>query len=165
LVRRINFVGFRACRSTVMRRPYPSVCRLRNVSIVAADTAYSCSQFITTSMWFESIFAPLRAIAPMTSEKCLPSIKQYVLLIAICLPAAKSTSLRPFSFELTCRLCLLLSLAYVGFPGQFLHSRHPSPTSRHDLGMLRMPAPAVHKIDSWPPLLIHLMVHVMFMRE
>jgi hypothetical protein len=38
-----------ARRSTVMRRPYSSVCRLRNVSVVAAlcfaDTAYSCSQF------------------------------------------------------------------------------------------------------------------------
>jgi hypothetical protein len=35
-----------------------------------------------------------------------------------------------------------------------------SPTIRHDLGRLRMPAPAVHKIDFWPPLLSHLLVHV-----
>jgi hypothetical protein len=43
---------------------------------------------------------------------------------------------------------------------QLLRSRLPSPTSRHDLGRLRMPAPAVHKIDPWPSLLSHLLVHV-----
>jgi hypothetical protein len=53
-----------------------------------------------------------------------------------------------------------LSLADVRFPGQLLRSRLPSLTSRHDLGRLRMPAPAVHKIDPWPPLLSHLLVHV-----
>jgi hypothetical protein len=31
---------------------------------------------------------------------------------------------------------------------------------QHDLGSLRMPAPAVQKIDPWPPLLSHLLVHV-----
>jgi hypothetical protein len=29
-----------------------------------------------------------------------------------------------------------------------------------DLDRLRMSAPAVHKIDPWPPLLSHLLVHV-----
>jgi hypothetical protein len=56
--------------------------------------------------------------------------------------------------------CACLSLADVRFPGQFLRSRFSSPTSRHDLGRLRMPAPAVHKINPWPPLLSHLLVHV-----
>jgi hypothetical protein len=56
--------------------------------------------------------------------------------------------------------CACLSLADVRFPGQLLCSRLPSPTSRHDLGRLYMPAPAVHKIDPWPPLLSHLLVHV-----
>jgi hypothetical protein len=48
----------------------------------------------------------------------------------------------------------VLSLSDVWFPGQHLRLRLPSPTSRHDLGRLRMPAPAVHKIDPWPLLLI-----------
>jgi hypothetical protein len=46
----------------------------------------------------------------------------------------------------------------VQFPSQLLRARLPSPTSRRDLGRLRMPAPAVHKIDPWPPLLSHLYV-------
>jgi hypothetical protein len=56
--------------------------------------------------------------------------------------------------------CAWLSLADVRFPGQFLRSRLPSPKSRRDLGRLRMPAPAAHKIDPWPPLLSYLLVHV-----
>jgi hypothetical protein len=48
----------------------------------------------------------------------------------------------------------------VKVPGQLLHLRLPSPISRHDLGRLLMPAPAVHKIDPWPPLLSHLLVHL-----
>jgi hypothetical protein len=44
------------------------------------------------------------------------------------------------------------------FPGQLLRLRLPSPTLRHD--RLRMPAPAVHKIDPWPPLLSDLLVYV-----
>jgi hypothetical protein len=53
---------------------------------------------------------------------------------------------------LSCRLCLL-SLADVRFPGQLLRLRLPSPTLRHNLGRLHMPAPAVHKIDPWPLLI------------
>jgi hypothetical protein len=30
----------------------------------------------------------------------------------------------------------------------------------HELGRLRMSAPSVHKIDPWPPLMSHLMVHI-----
>jgi hypothetical protein len=45
-----------------------------------------------------------------------------------------------------------------GFPADFCV--RASPTSRHDLSRLRMPAPAAHKIDPWPPLLSHLLVHV-----
>jgi hypothetical protein len=42
--------------------------------------------------------------------------------------------------------CLCLSLADVRFlPGQLLRSPLPSPTSCHDWGKLRIPAPAVHK--------------------
>jgi hypothetical protein len=56
-------------------------------------------------------------------------------------------------------ICTLMQavLAYrwlmCGFPANFLRSRLPSPTSRHDLGRLRMLASAVHKIDPWPPFL------------
>jgi hypothetical protein len=49
--------------------------------------------------------------------------------------------------SLSCRLCLPIV-------GWCTVSR---PT---DLGRLRMPAPAVHKIDPWPPLLSHLLVNV-----
>jgi hypothetical protein len=58
-------------------------------------------------------------------------------------------------------ICTLMQavLAY-RFPGLLLGSRLPSSTSRHELGKLRMPAPVVHKIDPWPPLLSHLLVHV-----
>jgi hypothetical protein len=51
--------------------------------------------------------------------------------------------------------CACLSLADVRFPGQLFRSRLPSPTSRNDLSRLRMPAPAVHKIDPWPSFLSH----------
>jgi hypothetical protein len=58
-------VQTRARHSTVMRRLYPSVCRLQNVSIVAAlccwHGIFLLSIYITTSMWSESMFAPLRA--------------------------------------------------------------------------------------------------------
>jgi hypothetical protein len=60
-------------------------------------------------------------------------------------------------------ICTLMQavLAYrCTFPGQLLRSFFPSPTSCHDLGWLRMSNPAVHKIDPWPPLLSHLLVHV-----
>jgi hypothetical protein len=56
--------------------------------------------------------------------------------------------------------CACLSLADVRFPSQLLRSRLPSPTSHHDLDRLRIPAPAVHKTDPWPPNLCHLLVHV-----
>jgi hypothetical protein len=39
--------------------------------------------------------------------------------------------------------CACLSLADVRFLGQLLRLRFPSPTSRHDLGRLYMPASAV----------------------
>jgi hypothetical protein len=44
--------------------------------------------------------------------------------------------------------------------GSPVRLRLPSQTSRHDLGRLRMPAQAVHKINPWPPLLSHLLVHL-----
>jgi hypothetical protein len=47
--------------------------------------------------------------------------------------------------------CACLSLADVRFPSQLLRSRLPSQTLRDELGRLRMPAPAVQKIDPWPP--------------
>jgi hypothetical protein len=53
-----------------------------------------------------------------------------------------------------------LSLADVGFTGQLFRSRLSSPTSRYDLGRLGMLTSVVHKIDPWPPLLSHLLVHV-----
>jgi hypothetical protein len=66
----------------------------------------------------------------------------YVLLIAICLPTTKSTS----HFHLYSHAgCACLLLAGVRFPGQLLRSRLPLPTSRQDLGRLRMPAQAVYK--------------------
>jgi hypothetical protein len=126
-------VQTRARRSTVIRRPYISVCRLRNVSVVAALCCWHGIFLLFYNGYHHGVLidvCTLRAIKSMTSEKCLPSIKQwsmwlkvcpsgecqvwrwirlcmkYVLLIAICLPAAKSTSLRPFSFVLPCRLSL-----------------------------------------------------------
>jgi hypothetical protein len=61
-------------------------------------------------------------------------------------------------------MCILMQavLAYrwlmYGFPAKCCV--RVSPFSRYYLGRLRMPAPAVHKIDPWPPLLSHLLVHV-----
>jgi hypothetical protein len=64
-------------------------------------------------------------------------------------------------FHLYCHAgCICLSLADVRFPGQLLRSSLSSPASRHDLGRLRITAPAVHKIDPWPPLLSLLFMHV-----
>jgi hypothetical protein len=63
-------------------------------------------------------------------------------------------------------ICTLMQavLAYrwlfYGFPGQFLRSKLPSPTSRDDLSRLRMAALAVHNIDPLPPFLSHLLVNV-----
>jgi hypothetical protein len=68
-----------------------------------------------------------------------------LLLITICLPAASRQA-----------GCTCPSLADVRFPGQHLCSRLPSLTSLYCLGRLRMPAPADHKIDPWPPLLSQL---------
>jgi hypothetical protein len=56
-------------------------------------------------------------------------------------------------------ICTLMQ-ADVRFPGQLFRSRLPSPTSRHDLRRLRMPAPVFNKIVPWPPLLSHFLVHV-----
>jgi hypothetical protein len=63
-------------------------------------------------------------------------------------------------------MCILMEavLAYcmadVRFLGQLLLPSFPSPTSRHDLGRLRLPVPAVHKIDPWPTLMSHFLVYV-----
>jgi hypothetical protein len=103
-------------------------------------------------MWSESIFTPLRAITSMTSEKCLPSMKQwsiwlkecpswecqvwrwiglcmkYVLLIAL-LPACGKVDQSEAIF-----ICTLMQavLAYrwlmYGFPGNFcVHVSHHQP--------------------------------------
>jgi hypothetical protein len=81
-----------------------------------------------------------------------------VVLIAICLPAVDQSE-AIFMCTLVQAL-LAYRMANVRFPSQILHSRLPSPTSRHDLGRLRIPAPAVQKIDPWHPLLNHLLVYV-----
>jgi hypothetical protein len=52
----------RARRTTVMRRPYLRLC--------VAGRHILALNFTTTSMWSESMFAPLRAVTSMTSEKC-----------------------------------------------------------------------------------------------
>jgi hypothetical protein len=71
-------VQIRARRSTVMRRPYPSVdCeRLSCCGFVLLARHILALNFIMTSMWSESMFAPPRAKTSLTSGKCLPSIKQ-----------------------------------------------------------------------------------------
>jgi hypothetical protein len=105
------------------------------------------------------MFAPLRAITSMTSEKCLPvlevdsfvqEVRTFDRHLPFCGKVDQSEAI------LMCTLMQAV-LAYrwllYGFPANFLRSRLPSPT-------VRMPTSAVHKIDLWPPLLSHLLVHV-----
>jgi hypothetical protein len=120
------------------------------------------------------VVAPLRAITSMTSEKRLPSIKQWSIWLKVCLSGKcqvwrwirlclkydKSRQVWGHFHLYSHAGCACLSLADVRFPGQLLRLRLPSPTSRHDLGRLRMPAPAAHKINPWPPFLSHLLVNL-----
>jgi hypothetical protein len=77
-----------------------------------------------------------------------------------CLPVDQSEAI----FICNLMQAVLAYRADVRFPRQLLRLRLSSPTLRHGLGRLRMPAPAgqlaVYKIDPWPPLLSHLLVHV-----
>jgi hypothetical protein len=63
------------------------------------------------------------------------------------LPACGKVNQSEAIFIYTHAGCDFLPLADVRFPGQLLRWRLPSPTSRPDLGRLRMAAAAVHKID------------------
>jgi hypothetical protein len=138
--------------------------------------------FITASMWSESMFAPLRAITSRQKSVFRRSSSDRSGRRCVYLRIAKfgggfiyawSTYFwSPFAclqhsrpvwghFHLYSHAyCACLLLADVRFPGQLLRSCLTSPASRHDLGKLHLPAPAVHKIDPWPPLLSHLLVHV-----
>jgi hypothetical protein len=99
-------VQSRARCSTMMRRPYSSVCRLRNVSGVAALCCWH-GIFLLSILYQLALACGLnRCLHPSahfmeTSEKSLPSIKQWSIWLKVC----PSGECQVWSWI---RLCILL---------------------------------------------------------